>query len=375
MEHEENPPSPTANKVSVQLNELRFFSNFDSGNLAGVAECPSLLGSLPSYSLSIGADCEGTPHVNQYMMWYYFGIEGGSPGQSIVLRIEKLNAASKVYNKDLRPLFRTKLRTTWTRWVPPTSNLPLHALIIPFRLQEPCTYAVIEGSIRLTFRFTFDASGIAYFAYYYPFPHAEHLQLLERFDKVYGHGPNWASRGKWRASHRPKQRIVKDLYFRKELLSHTLDGHPVHLLTISSTKGEAHLELPMRLAPQCTCLQVYNPNWSLQLTGCFQVERRAVTCSMASRCVPPCVLLIVLCSSLWRSGRVYQRTSTSRRNKQLLSLLWPAFLPTSSNAPSGGGTAEQVREFGNCNVEMTLFMLIALREPQICFQIDPNPKP
>lgn len=173
--------------------QLSFSADFDSGRLGAVRR-----GSDGAYELWIPSDCqdEGSVGPNEYRVWYYFMVSGGTPGQSITLRIMNMNVIAKVYNADLRPLVRcTSVSATWER------------------LQQPCTFAVTPTlDLQLTWQYTFlphpssaassapsasiAATGTAampapaaaalpvHFAFYYPFSYSDCQRLLENIDRA-----------------------------------------------------------------------------------------------------------------------------------------------------------------------------------------------
>jgi hypothetical protein len=204
-------------KPTFKLDSLTFSGDFDSGRLGSVRKNGDV------YEVSLPNDCEELHIKNEYRVWYFFSISGGTPGSTIICKIMNLHQIAKVYNTDLRPLVRV------------CSKSPVWE-----RLHEPCDFSVKSNlDLQLTFQYTFVASAPVFFAFYYPFSYSDCQRLLENIDRALpsigattGKLDNPAGRGGGEAA--PAHHVI---YYHREFLVQTTDGRRVELLTITSRSG------------------------------------------------------------------------------------------------------------------------------------------
>lgn len=183
-------------------------------------------------------------------MWYYFAITGGVANETIHCRITDMNSVAKVYNQDLRPLVRVPaLSKSWERYPTTHKEARNHQPPVcspkllwrprphpppPFtsaRLEGGSTYSVSEQVLQIDFTYTFLSSSPVFFAFYYPFPYDDAVRLLDVLEKKY------SGRSRARVSPHLDRETV---YFCRELLTHSVQGRRVDLLTVTSFQGHVH---------------------------------------------------------------------------------------------------------------------------------------
>ncbi|XP_045416410.1 cytosolic carboxypeptidase 4 [Lemur catta] len=221
-------PSDVINKVIFSLDEpwplqdtasncLRFFSQFESGNLRKAIQVREF-----EYDLLVNADVNSTQH----QQWFYFEVSGMSaavPYRFNIINCEKPNSQ---FNYGMQPtLYSVKEallgRPTWIR----TGHE-----ICYYRNHYRQSAAATGGAsgkcyYNLTFVVTFPHNeDVCYLAYHYPYTYTAlmtHLDILEK-------------------SVNPKQ-----VYFRQEVLCQTLGGNLCPLVTITAmpeSSSTDHLE-------------------------------------------------------------------------------------------------------------------------------------
>ncbi|XP_048841776.1 cytosolic carboxypeptidase-like protein 5 isoform X2 [Brienomyrus brachyistius] len=212
---------------------LIFSSKFDSGNLAQVervdhclsegeraglgpgitGEPEGLPSSLPDYEFNVWTkpDCAETEFENGNRSWFYFSVRGGTPGKLLKINVMNMNKQSKLYSQGMAPLVKTlPVRPRWER------------------VRDRPTFEMVESQFILSFshRFLEGRGTTTYFAFCYPFSYSECqnmlLQLDQRFSGSQHLGPNSP---------------LDSVYYHRELLCHSLDGHRVDLITITSCHG------------------------------------------------------------------------------------------------------------------------------------------
>ncbi|XP_027777803.2 cytosolic carboxypeptidase 4 isoform X1 [Marmota flaviventris] len=253
-------PNDIINKVIFSLDEpwplqdtasscLRFFSKFESGNLRKAIQVREF-----EYDLLINADVNSCQH----QQWFYFKVSGmraNIPYRFNIINCEKPNSQ---FNYGMQPtLYSVKEallgRPSWIR----TGN-------------EICYYknhyrqrAAATGSGKcyytLTFVVTFPHDeDVCYLAYHYPYTYSAlmtHLDILEK-------------------SINPRQ-----IYFRQEVLCHTLGGNPCPLVTITAmpeSSSTDHLEQFRHRPYQVITARVHpgesNASWVMKGTLEFLVS-------------------------------------------------------------------------------------------------------
>ncbi|XP_073071545.1 cytosolic carboxypeptidase-like protein 5 isoform X5 [Manis javanica] len=219
-------PSPT---MELRCGGLLFSSRFDSGNLAHVekvepvsnegegvlsgASAPiSSIASSPDYEFNVWTrpDCAETEFENGNRSWFYFSVRGGIPGKLIKINIMNMNKQSKLYSQGMAPFVRTlPNRPRWER------------------IRDRPTFEMTETQFVLSFvhRFVEGRGATTFFAFCYPFSYNDCQDLLNQLDQ------------RFLENHPSHSSPLDTIYYHREILCYSLDGHRVDLLTISSCHG------------------------------------------------------------------------------------------------------------------------------------------
>jgi hypothetical protein len=218
---EDNGPGPW------EVNGLTFDSKFDSGNLRRVE-----LGSVnddsagegqnsASYKLWVTPDCWGTDFQTKHSTWFYFSIAGGKAGDVIEMKIQNMNKVPKLYEQGMRPVVRLQSEREWKR----SAFWP--------------KWEKKGGNVEVTFQHCFEASPSTgevepvFIAFTYPYSFVDCLRKLHGLDEMF-------------AKH-------EQIYYHRELLTHSIEGRRVDLLTITSHDGRTE-EREVRIPGESTAL-------------------------------------------------------------------------------------------------------------------------
>jgi hypothetical protein len=193
-----------------EVNGLTFDSNFDSGNLRQVElgstnEQSNVDGLCASYKLWVKPDCWGTEFQTRHSTWFYFSIAGGKVGDVIEMKIQNMNKVPKLYEQGMRPVVRLQSERGWKR----SAFWP--------------KWEKKGGNVEVTFQHCFEASASGevepvFLAFTYPYAFVDVLRKLEGLDQLFiGH---------------------EQIYYHRELLTRSIEGRRVDLLTVSSHEGK-----------------------------------------------------------------------------------------------------------------------------------------
>ena len=182
--------------MKEEINGLIFDSDFDSGNLAGVEDVSS--STQEEYVCTVRCDCEGTPHANANSSWFYFTIHGGVRGRSILLHVKTQNVQAKLFGFDMRPVVKVG-DGNWARIT-----------------TRPDTATANQQHFLISWPHAFVSSESVSIAFTYPYP----------FDHLCNSISLWEQRAK-------QARIC----FERTVLTRTLEGRDVEMLTITGAKG------------------------------------------------------------------------------------------------------------------------------------------
>ena len=188
--------------------DLTFFSNFDSGNLAGVERRPGNWVTSIQFELWVGADAGHLGHT-AYRVWFYFGLRGLTKGANV--RFTVMNFSG------MKNLFGNRYKIVWT--TQPGKDLWLK---LPFEIN----YEQLPGNnARVTWDFEAQESAVHYFAFAYPYS----LDKLDRMlREVQANAPSTA-------------------YIHRETLIYTPQNRPVELISITDNanlREESEESLP-----------------------------------------------------------------------------------------------------------------------------------
>ncbi|KAJ1522064.1 hypothetical protein ONE63_002379 [Megalurothrips usitatus] len=218
--------------VEVECGGFVFTSNFESGNMARVEQVPlppkpppipgqsSSTSDVHDYEFNIwtNPDCAGTEFENSNRSWFYFGIRGGTPFTLVKLNLVNLNRQVKMYSQGMAPVFRILPgRGLWDR------------------IREKPTYTIEDNVFTLSFRYRTleNVRATTYFAFTFPYSYQDLMTSLRGFDKRF---KNCSPPEKYF----PGQGLscnADDIYYHREVVSYSLDGRRLDLLTISSHHG------------------------------------------------------------------------------------------------------------------------------------------
>ncbi|XP_031618477.1 cytosolic carboxypeptidase-like protein 5 [Contarinia nasturtii] len=246
-----------------------FSSNFDSGNLNKVELVKWHEEALPNnetvaveLNLWTRPDCAGTEYENLNRSWFFFSIQGGEPNKVCKLNIVNLNKQAKLFSQGMHPVIRVGENGKWERTKhSPVYNVNDNEFVLSF-LHKPQT----------------DIATKFYYAFTFPFTYTECQNQLARFDGLYlksedemnyilqrlnvdvncntinfengdseavenvqnilnAEQPNRSHESSSRINileNQSNDEIENGIYYHRELLTNSVEGRRVDLLTISS---------------------------------------------------------------------------------------------------------------------------------------------
>ncbi|XP_036405620.1 cytosolic carboxypeptidase-like protein 5 [Megalops cyprinoides] len=218
--------------MEFRFGNVIFSSKFDSGNLArvekvdrsesegeGAGSGTAVSGVLsaglcnPDYEFNVWTkpDCAETEFENGNRSWFYFSVRGASPGKVIKINVMNMNKQSKLYSQGMAPFVKTlPVKTRWER------------------LRDRPVFEMAENQFILSFnhRFLEVRGTTTYFAFCYPFSYTECQDMLQQLDQKYIH-----------SMHLSPNSPLDSVYYHRELLCLSLDGHRVDLITVTSCHG------------------------------------------------------------------------------------------------------------------------------------------
>ncbi|XP_037083859.1 LOW QUALITY PROTEIN: cytosolic carboxypeptidase-like protein 5, partial [Pollicipes pollicipes] len=185
--------------MEIETDGFRISSNFDSGNLQRVEKVEP--GSnhfdgqdaddLCAYEFNcwVRPDCGGTEYENNNRTWFHFSLSGGPPFATVRFNMMNLNRQGKLYAQGMRT--------------------------------DTHLYKVEESNFVMSFKYYTleDARCTTYFAFSFPYSYTELQTELNARDLQFRLSP------------------PVDIYYHRELLTYTLDGRRVDLLTITAADG------------------------------------------------------------------------------------------------------------------------------------------
>ncbi|KAJ8355491.1 hypothetical protein SKAU_G00182850 [Synaphobranchus kaupii] len=215
--------------MEFRFGNVIFSSKLDSGNLArvervdrsepdgefGIAISGLLAGSAPNpdYEFNVWTkpDCADTEFENGNRSWFYFSVRGAVPGKLIKINVMNMNKQSKLYSQGMAPFVKTlPVKTRWER------------------LRDRPTFEMAENQFILSFHHRLlEARGTTtYFAFCYPFSYTECQDMLQQLDQKFVN-----------SMHLSPSSPLDSVYYHREALCLSLDGHRVDLITITSCHG------------------------------------------------------------------------------------------------------------------------------------------
>lgn len=215
------------------------------------------------YGIWVRPDCNGTEFETGNRTWFYFSVAGGRLGFTINLEIMNLNKQNLLFSSDMRPVVKA---------VPSSPEWQ--------RCQSTASTSMVDDDFHVRFRHRFEADGdVVYFAFSYPKSYAEMQADLERFDERYGVIEGDADTES-DAKHDAIRLPVPDIYYHRDLLTTSLDGRRLDLVTVCAANScpsalIAHFRSHLRMVEALT----ENPHY----LACTQMHlETGVTCFRAS---------------------------------------------------------------------------------------------
>lgn len=198
---------PSQNVFTIE--GVKFFSNFDSGNLYEVEKVAAR-----DYNLWIANDCQGSQSERQQSSWFYFGIEGFPRGQRVTFTIKNFNKQCKLQKEGMLPVYKSfPSMKEWKRVQGPSFNL------------EPNG----DGNKKLQFSFCHqfldNEDTQVLFAYTYPWSLKDSDAFITDIFRQY--------------------QTKNDIYLHKELIINSPEGRPIELITLTSMLGKTDEKEPM----------------------------------------------------------------------------------------------------------------------------------
>ncbi|KAL3865591.1 hypothetical protein ACJMK2_042966 [Sinanodonta woodiana] len=199
------------------LDCLRFTGQFESGNLRKVIRVRDF-----EYDLILNPDI----NTNHHHQWFYFEVSNmiaDTPYRFNIVNCEKQNSQ---FNFGMKPVMFSVMESMQGRpyWVRVGSDICYYKNHFT---RSPLVTGGVKGKTyyTTTFTVTFKHSrDVCYLAYHYPYTYSmlqTHLQLHQ-------------------SNHDPSQ-----IFFRKQILCHTMSGNPVPVLTITAkpkSNSREHVE-------------------------------------------------------------------------------------------------------------------------------------
>ncbi|XP_075711393.1 cytosolic carboxypeptidase 4 [Rhinoderma darwinii] len=207
--------NPSVAEGSEEMNCLKFFSKFESGNLRKVIQVREF-----EYDLIMNADV----NTDQHHQWFYFEVSAmraNVPYRFNVVNCEKVNSQ---FNYGMQPVIYSVKEALQgkTYWMRTGSNICYYKNLFCYRTSDAKRR---RRYYTLTFTVKFPHyDDVSYLAYHYPYTYSallSHLQILEQS--------------------RNPQRV----YFKQQTLCHTLSGNPCPIVTITAmpkSSSQSHRE-------------------------------------------------------------------------------------------------------------------------------------
>lgn len=277
---------------ATTLNGLTFSSAFDSGNATRVEALSDTAND--EFILWTRRDCEGTPYENGCRTWFHFSVRGAAAGRTLAFRIHGMNSQGNLFRHDMRPSVRSlPSKPTWERLSTAATFWGGKSGDKYREMRENRAYDAEsdhEGFV-LRFEHTVDeaeADSTLYFAFCFPSTYTDTIARLAWLDHEFGlpfarvgsdplvpteEAASEAAASAFRAalaaasssggitpseeSDARAREIAKaaatlapigapsadapvgggGIYYHRELLTRSLDGRRIDLLTISGTNG------------------------------------------------------------------------------------------------------------------------------------------
>ncbi|CAH1114197.1 unnamed protein product [Psylliodes chrysocephalus] len=205
--------------AGISCAQFTFYTEFDSANLAKVEQVPKVGDVVikhpnkfqevidAEFNIWTKPDCFGTEYENANRTWFYFGMKAPSPCLNVKFNMVDLNRQGKMYSQGMAPVYR--IIPGKPKWE---------------RISDKPTYSIQDDIFTLSFKFrtSDNTDAIMYFAFTYPFSYSELERMLMNIDAKYLNIHPISD---------------DDIYYVRETVTHSTDGKPIDLLTITSYHG------------------------------------------------------------------------------------------------------------------------------------------
>mmetsp|Transcript_33874 Transcript_33874/g.52761 ORF Transcript_33874/g.52761 Transcript_33874/m.52761 type:complete len:523 (+) Transcript_33874:439-2007(+) len=194
------------NQSTWTFGNLRISSEFCSGNIAAVE---ALDDANTQFELRTGPDCMGMPCETNYRTWFYFSISGAKKDQMVTLTVMNLNPQTKMFNQGMKPSYRVGEGGKWER------------------LPQEVSYWSGEGrqfSVRFKFKFSNNDTPI-FFAFTPPYSFEDCIKKVDNLEQQFSPTAGY------------RRQRPDSVYFEREVLTRSLDGRRVELITVSDMHG------------------------------------------------------------------------------------------------------------------------------------------
>ncbi|KAM4749036.1 cytosolic carboxypeptidase 4 [Rhinophrynus dorsalis] len=208
--------NPSVSESSEDMNCLKFYSKFESGNLRKVIQVREY-----EYDLIINADV----NTDQHHQWFYFEVSSmraNVPYRFNVINCEKWNSQ---FNYGMQPVMYSVKEALSGKayWMRTGYDISYYKNMFCYRASEDKKKRRRYYTLTFTLKFP-HFEDVCYLAYHYPYTYSalmSHLQLLEQ------------------------RHDSKKIYFKQQTLCQTLGGNPCPLITITAmphTKSERYIQ-------------------------------------------------------------------------------------------------------------------------------------
>ena len=95
----------------AEVGGLTFSATFDSGNAKRVEQLDD-----HEFALWTAGDCEDTQYENKNRTWWHFSVRGVTRGRMLTFHIHNMNAQGRLFRADMRPVWRAlPSKPAWSR--------------------------------------------------------------------------------------------------------------------------------------------------------------------------------------------------------------------------------------------------------------------
>eukprot|EP00941_MAST-03F_sp_MAST-3F-sp1_P000293 g293.t1 len=229
-------------RTTIEHDGLIFSSNFCSGNMARCDRVVETDGSCAwRWGIWTAPDCVGTEFETTYRTWFYFSVSGAQSGQVLRFCIMNMNNQVKLYKNGYRPITRSlPSNPIWRR----IEKAPTWRKLK--KKNDSGVQKMNESFMELRWETTVrNSSDTIFFAFCYPYSYEDTLLKLRGIDLRYqpcqcstNTSPKSSEESKTSSpSPSRKEAWTNDIYYHREVLTKSIEGRRVDVLTISSMDG------------------------------------------------------------------------------------------------------------------------------------------